>query len=102
MSQFLVIGRDDPSPEGPRRRLTYQNEHRQGLKTLVDGGHLLLAGPLIDDSGTAIGSVLVMEFEARTNLDEWIITEPYVAGRVWIEIEVTPMRVTVPPSQPRD
>lgn len=96
MAEFLVIARDFPAPEGPSRRLEHQPAHRQGLKSLQEHGNLLLAGPLTDDAGVTIGSMMVIAFETRKELDAWAQSEPYVAGRVWETVEVTRMRVTIP------
>lgn len=100
MAQFLVCAHDVSAPDGPARRTEKQPEHRAMLKTLRDKGNLLLAGPLTDDAGATIGSVMVMEFPDRKNLDAWLSVEPYMAGKVWARVAVTPMRVTVPAPNP--
>ena len=39
------------------------------------------------------GSVLVLDFPERAELDAWLKIEPYVTGDVWRSIEVRPFRV---------
>ena len=42
-----------------------------------------------------IGSLLVMEFESREQLDEYLASEPYVVEQVWERIEVERMNVVI-------
>ena len=41
------------------------------------------------------GSAMVMEFENRAALDEYLRTEPYVVAGVWEKITVEPMNVVI-------
>ena len=40
--------------------------------------HVICAGGLLDDEGKMKGSVLIMEYENREQLDEYLANEPYV------------------------
>jgi uncharacterized protein len=40
-----------------------------------------------------IGSMLVLDFPSRTELDAWLDVEPYVTGDVWRQLEISPVRV---------
>jgi uncharacterized protein YciI len=42
-----------------------------------------------------IGSSLIVEFEDRPALDEWLNNDPYITGDVWQEVTVLPFRVAV-------
>ena len=42
-----------------------------------------------------IGSLLVIEFENREQLDEYLANEPYVVEHVWERIEVERMNVVI-------
>jgi uncharacterized protein len=55
----------------------------------------LLGGAILDEADEMVGSVLVVEFETREELDAWLTTDPYVTGGVWQEIEVQPYRPAV-------
>jgi hypothetical protein len=35
------------------------------------------------------------QFPSRTELDAWLASEPYVVNKVWKDIEVIPIRMTV-------
>lgn len=41
------------------------------------------------------GSVLIMEYENREQLDEYLANEPYVQENVWQKIEVERMNVVI-------
>ena len=41
------------------------------------------------------GSMLVMEFENRQQLDEYLANEPYVQEHVWEKIVVEPINVVI-------
>ena len=41
------------------------------------------------------GSALIMEFENRTALDEYLRNEPYVVEGIWQRIEVDNMNVVL-------
>lgn len=41
------------------------------------------------------GSVLIMEYDNREQLDEYLANEPYVVEQVWETIEVERMNVVV-------
>lgn len=49
-------------------------------------------GCMLDEEGKMKGSALIMDFESRETLDEYIANEPYVVEKVWEKIEVEPIR----------
>ena len=50
---------------------------------------------LLDEEGKPKGSVLVMEFDDRAALDEYINNEPYVIEQVWERVDVETMNVVI-------
>jgi uncharacterized protein YciI len=60
---------------------------------LVSSGHLLFGVAMLDADGRPLGSVEVVEFESRAEVDAWLSREPFVTGGVWQSVEVTPCRV---------
>ena len=91
--QFVVIGRDGTDPEAPARRQAARRSHLKGIEPLVNSGNVLLGGAILDDDGIMRGSVIVADFPSRTELDAWLMGDPYVTGDVWQEVEVAPFRV---------
>ena len=57
--------------------------------------NILCAGGLLDDAGKMKGSVLIMDFDSRALLEEYLNSEPYVTEHVWEKIEVEPMNVVI-------
>ena len=55
--------------------------------------HLVCAGGMLDEAGKPKGSVLVMEFHDRKELDQYLAAEPYVVEQVWEKVEVEPINV---------
>ena len=93
--QFLVIGRDGDDADAPARRARVRPVHLDFIQGLVNRGQILIGGAILDASGAMIGSTLLVEFETREALDEWLRTDPYVTGQVWRSIEVHPFRSAV-------
>ena len=93
--QFLVIGRDGDDADAPARRARVRPVHLDFIQALVDRGQILIGGAILDASGAMIGSTLLVEFETREALDEWLASDPYVTGEVWRSIEVHPFRGAV-------
>ena len=71
--QFLIKAYDG---EGMLdKRMEVRPRHLEGMKAL--GQQIICAGGLLDDEGKMKGSALVMEFESRAALDEYLKNEPY-------------------------
>ena len=65
--------------------------HLEGMERLKE--HLIAAGGLLDDEGKLKGSVLIMEFLDREEVDEYLANEIYVKEHVWEKITVERMNV---------
>ncbi|MFN8391080.1 MAG: YciI family protein [Bdellovibrionota bacterium] len=91
--QFLVIGHDGKDPEALNRRLAARQAHIELGNELRDKGNHLVAAAILDDQGKMVGSTLIVDFESREELDQWLAKEPYVTGKVWEKIEVTRCQV---------
>ena len=97
---FVILGRD--APDALPRRLAVRGEHLQRLEALRDAGRLLLAGPLpaieAEDPGPAgfAGSLIVAEFASRADAQAWADADPYVAAKVYREVEIHPFRRVLP------
>jgi len=91
MMQFVVTAYDG---EGMlEKRMEVRPRHLEGMKRLKE--HVLCAGGLLDENGKMKGSVLVMQFQNRDELDAYLAEEPYVLEQVWQKIEVERMNVVI-------
>ena len=89
--QFIVKAYDG---EGMLdRRMEVRPRHLEGMARLA--GHVICAGGLLDEAGKMKGSVLVMDFADREELDGYLANEPYVQEHVWERIEVERMNVVI-------
>ena len=93
--QFVIIARDGTDADAVSRRSQVRPAHLEGIHPLVDRGHVPLGGAVLDAGGQMIGSVMVVDFPTREDLDTWLSSDPYVTGGVWKEIEVYPFRPAV-------
>ncbi len=91
MEQFVVRAYDG---EGMlEKRLEVRPRHLESINRIRK--HVVCAGGLLDDEGKMKGSLLVMEFESRQELDEYLANEPYVQEHVWERIEVERINVVI-------
>ena len=89
--QFIVKAYDG---EGMlEKRMAVRPRHLEGMNEL--GKHIICAGGLLDDAGKMKGSVLVLEFDSRAELDDYLASEPYITDGVWEKVEVEIMNVVI-------
>ncbi len=89
--QYLIKAYDGPNML--EKRMAVRPRHLEGMKAL--GRQIIVAGGLLDESGKMKGSALVMEFENRAALDDYLKNEPYVIEGVWKKVEVEMMNVVL-------
>ncbi|MCR5271771.1 MAG: YciI family protein [Lachnospiraceae bacterium] len=89
--QFLIRAYDG---EGKLdKRMEVHPRHLEGMNKMSE--HIITAGGLLDDAGKMKGSALILDFESRKELDEYIANEPYVVENVWEKIEIEPINVVI-------
>ena len=60
-------------------------------------GHVVLAGPLFaEDEKTPIGSLLVVDFPSRAELDRFAAEDPYARAGLFQSVTVRPFRKVFP------
>ena len=89
--QFVITAYDGENVFD--KRMAVRPRHLEGMQKLID--HIVCAGGLLDQAGKPKGSVLVMDFEDRAELDAYLAEEPYVVEGVWDKITVEPMNVVI-------
>ena len=89
--QFLIRAYDGAGKL--EKRMEVRPRHLEGMKKLNE--HIVSAGGLLDADGRMKGSALIMEFDSRDKLDEYLHNEPYVLEKVWEKIEVEPINVVI-------
>lgn len=93
--QFLVLGYDGKDEKAAERRMANRETHLAGVAKMKAEGKILYGIAMLDKDEKMIGSVMVMDFPSRAELEKWLQVEPYVVGKVWEKIEV--FNAKVPP-----
>ena len=75
------------------RRLAVRPCHLENMARVK--GRVLCAGGLLDSEGKMKGSVLIMEFDNREDLDAYLASEPYITEHVWNRVETELMNVVL-------
>ena len=89
--QFVVKAYDG---EGMfEKRMEVRPRHLEGMKRLLD--HIICARGLLDEEGKMKGSLMVMEYESRKDLDDYLENEPYMLEHVWEKVEIEPINVVI-------
>ena len=89
--QFLIRAYDGAGML--EKRMEVRLRHLENLAKVR--GKILCAGGLLDEEGKMKGSVLVMDFESKAFLDEYLDSEPYIAEHVWERVETERMNVVI-------
>ena len=89
--QYIITAYD--GADMLERRMAVRPRHLENMALVK--GKVICAGGLLDDEGKMKGSVLVMEFESKKFLDEYLESEPYIIEKVWERVEVEPMNVVI-------
>lgn len=98
--QFLLTAFDGTDTGAVARRMRARPAHVALGDEMVAARTMLFGTAILDDDGTMIGSMLVLDLPSRADVDSWLEIEPYVTGKVWERIDVRPCQVG--PSFQRD
>jgi uncharacterized protein YciI len=98
--QFLVIAHDGTDEDALERRRRTRPSHLESIAPLVDTGNVLVGGAILSEGDDMVGSMLLVDFPAREDVDAWLARDPYVTAGVWREIEVHLFRTAVGAWQP--
>ena len=87
---FVILGHD--APDAKEKRPLHRPAHLEHFKPLADAGHVTLAGPFLDGSG----SLIVIEAESLAEAWAIVAGDPYVTQGVFSHVEVKPFRRVLP------
>lgn len=93
MQQYVIHAWDGTDDKALERRMAARPAHFDGAKKLKAEGHFVLGGAMLNEQGKMIGSTMVLQFETKEQLQQWIDSEPYITGKVWGKIDIHPFRV---------
>ena len=89
--QFMIKALD--GKDKLAKRMEVRPRHLEGMEKLRS--NIICAGGLLDGDGKMKGSVLILDFPSRDDLDAYLASEPYVVEHVWEKIEIGPMNVVI-------
>lgn len=93
MQQFVILAYDATDENALERRMAARTAHMQAMTEARAKGNMICGAALLDDAGKMIGSNIVVNFPSRAEVDAWLASEPYVAGKVWEKITIIPAKL---------
>ncbi len=86
---FIVTGYDGSDEEAVERRMKVRNDHLKLAKQMFLKKQLLYAAGILNEKGDMIGSMMVVDFLSKDELEEkWLSEEPYLLAKVWEKVEI--------------
>ncbi len=93
MQQYIVYAQDGEDGLALKRRLDARPIHLAKARELKANGNFITGGALLNDAGLMRGSMMVVQFETKEQLQQWLESEPYINEKVWQKIEIHPFRM---------
>ena len=90
---FLVLAWDHPTEEGVARREATRPSHSASIRELWEQGHVLLGAGILDEEDVIRGSLVVVDYPTRADVNRYLDSEPFATNEVWERVEVHPLRV---------
>lgn len=87
---FLVVAWDSPV-DGEARRTAARPAHGESIRQLWEEGRVVLGAGIQDDAGVIRGSLVIVDYPTRDDVDAYLANEPFVTEGVWDRIEVHPL-----------
>jgi len=75
-------------------RSVTREHHLEHLDSFAD--QVLVAGPLLDNDGAPIGSLLILDFADRKAAIQFAADDPYALAGLFASVAVTAWRKTLP------
>jgi len=94
--QFLIMALDGKDPDALDRRMAARTAHLENVRKMEARKTFIRGGAILDEDDRMIGSTLYVEFPSREDVDEYLKKDPYVTGKVWLDIKVYPIRLVKP------
>ncbi len=87
---YVIIGRD--APDAKEKRPLHRPAHLAHLEPLAHAGKVVLAGPLLDGSG----SLIVLDIDSAEEVWSLVARDPYVIHGIFGSVEVRPFKQVFP------
>jgi uncharacterized protein YciI len=91
--QYAIYGLDKPN--GLDVRKANRDAHVAHLRRHLD--NIVVAGPLLSEDGaTMIGSLIVVDFAEKAELDAFLTEDPYAKAGLFQSVAVRPWKKVLP------
>ena len=90
---FLVLAWDVSEDDSGSHRDAVRAAHSASIRELWEQGHVLLGAGILDAGGVVRGSLVVVDYPNRVDVDRYLAAEPFATEGVWERVEVHPLRV---------
>ena len=91
--QFIITGYDGTDSEAMERRMACRPAHLKSVEENFLAGRHLFGAALLGEKGELKGSLMIVDYPSREELDGWLKKEPYVTGDVWKTIDIKECKV---------
>lgn len=82
------------------KRLAVRPQHLARLEKLANEGRVIVAGAMPKDrddlNAGFYGSTLILDFDSRADLDNWLADEPFLKEGIYAHIDVKPFNKALP------
>jgi len=86
--QFIITAYDFEDDDAINRRESIRQLHLEGIEKMVMLGTFLSGGAILNNDGKMIGSSAHVEFDDRSQVEQWIAQDPYTTGKVWEKVTI--------------
>jgi len=89
---FIIQAYDATDADAYNRRLATRDAHFAYMDENIRKGTMIYGAALLDDTDKMIGSMVVVEFATKQEVQDWLAAEPYVTANVWDKITIYPCK----------
>ena len=94
---FHIYCMDDPGKPGLRQKT--RPDHLRYMAAHKD--RILFGGPIkADPEGPVVGSAFVLDYETRSEVDDFLANEPYYLANLFESVMVRTISIIVPEREP--
>lgn len=91
MPQFILLCRD--KPDSLALRMENRTEHLKYADSF--GERLVLAGPMLNEAGDPVGSLIIVEAKDEQGAREIADNDPYAKAGLFASVDITPFRTVI-------
>ncbi|MFM0658088.1 YciI family protein [Paraburkholderia sediminicola] len=85
---FAVIAKDHP--DSTTLRAQTKVRHSAHLDAAAEGLRVLQTGPLLDENGAEVGSLMILEAAAIASIEAFMRADPYAKAGLFAHVEIRP------------